>query len=161
MLQKIFPAALINTIKIRLYTFFKIPLIHHIAPRVKELGDARTVVIIPLSRRTKNHLNSIYFGALSVGADLCVGLMARYHVEQSGRNVVLVFKDFKADFKKLAKSDAHFICDEGEKVRTLVNHTIESGARENATIHGYAICPKASGDEVVMDFDLTLSLKCK
>lgn len=161
MLQRIFPPALIHTLKIRLYTFFKIPLINHIAPRVVALGDERTEVIIPLSRRTRNHVNSVYFGALAVGADLCIGLMARYHVEKSRQNVVLLFKDFKTDFKKLAKSDAHFICDEGLKVRALVEKTIASGTRQNATIHGYATCPQASGDDIVMDFDLTLSLKVK
>lgn len=159
MLQNIFPKNIIETIRIRLYTFFKIPLINYTKPRVINLDDTRCEVVIPHNRGNKNHVNSIYFGALAVGADLCVGLLALSQIEKSKKKIVLIFKDFNADFLKLAKSDAHFICDEGKKIGELVDKVIATRSRQNATIKGYAICPKASGDEVVARFSLTLSLK--
>lgn len=149
----------LTSLQINLYGLLKIPMIFFLSPRVIEISDRRAEAKIPLSYRSKNHLNSMYFGALSVGADLCIGLIALHHIKKSGKNIKLVFKDFKADFKKLAKSDVHFVCEEGDKIATLVKKVAQTGTRHHATINGYAITPKASGNEIVMDFALTLSLK--
>lgn len=150
---------LLETVKIRLYTLFKIPLINYVGPRVIQINNERCEAVIPLTRRTRNHVHSVYFGALAVGADMCIGLLALRHVEKSGKKIVLIFKDFHADFRRLAKGDAHFICAQGKAVKDLIQRTIQSGRREHATINGYATTPRVSGDEVVMKFTLTLSAK--
>ena len=50
---------------------------------------------IPLKRRTKNHLYSMYFGALSVGADITGGFLAMMCIQKTNKRVALIFKDFK------------------------------------------------------------------
>jgi len=52
-----------------LFGFFKIPLIGYVNPKLIKLTDKSMVVKIPLRRKTKNHLGSMYFGALGIGAD--------------------------------------------------------------------------------------------
>jgi acyl-coenzyme A thioesterase PaaI-like protein len=146
-------------LQLRLFGLAKIPLIFFLGPRIIEINDQRAEVKIPLTYRSKNHLNSMYFGALSVGADLCIGMIALHHIKKSGKKISLVFKDFKADFTKLAKSDVHFICTEGDKIASLVKKVAESGERHHCNIKGYAIAPKANGTEIIMDFTLALSLK--
>lgn len=101
----------------------------------------------------------MYFGALSVGADLAIGLLATHQIQKSGKKIVLVFKDFKADFVKRATSDVYFESTEGNKVTQLIQDVIQSGDRQNATIHGQAYIQENGIRTNVAEFDLTLSLK--
>ena len=76
--------------------------------------DEESVEIkIPLKRRTKNHLGSMYLGALSVGADITSGILALETIKSADKKISLVFKDFKANFFKRAEGDVHFVCKEG------------------------------------------------
>jgi len=142
------------------FGFWKIPLIFFCRPTVEELTDRRCVVRIPLSRRTKNHLGSMYFGALAIGADLAGGMAAMRYIEQQKAPVSLVFKDFKAEFLKRPEGDVHFICEDGEAISALVKKAMESGERENLSVRITAKVPTQS-DEPVAVMDLTLSLKRK
>jgi hypothetical protein len=53
-----------QTLSVRALGWWKIPLIALVRPQVVEMGDDRCVIRIPLRRRTRNHLGSMYFGAL-------------------------------------------------------------------------------------------------
>lgn len=150
-----------QTAFIRIYTFLKIPLIWWIRPSVVEMGESRTVLKIPLFRRTKNHLNSMYFGALAIGAELVIAAKAVEAINQSGKRVDFVFKDFQGQFLKRAEGDVHFICDQGKEVTELIRKTIQSGEREELHLNSYAIVPKKDPNEKVGTFQLTLSVKYK
>ena len=138
----------------------KVPLIWWCRPKVINHSDERLEVKIPLRFRTKNHLGSMYFGALSVGADITGGFLAMICIQESKRKVALIFKDFKADFLRRAEGDVHFKCNEGLEISNLVKKTIESGNRESMVVHIDAMVPSIS-EEVVAKFELTLSLKEK
>ncbi len=141
--------------------FFKIPLIFFVSPSVVELTDEKCVVKIPLGYRTKNHLGSMYFGALSIGADTAGGLIAWRLIAQNGNNVNLVFKEFHADFLKRPESDVLFTCTEGAAIAALVERALASGERETLPVHITATCPAQSDHEPVAKFTLSLSLKKK
>lgn len=149
------------TLFVRLYTFWNIPLIWWIRPSILEMGPARTVVKIALNRRTRNHLKSMYFGALVIGSELVVASKAVQAITESKEKVDFVFKDFKAQFLKRAEGDVHFICESGLEVNALVQKTIASGERETQTFTGYAIVPKKDPNEKVVTFEVTLSVKKK
>ncbi len=143
----------------RAFTFWKIPLISWLGPSVMELGEKRTVIRIPLKRRSKNHLGSMYFGALAVGAELVVAAKALNAIQASGKKVDFVFKDFKSDFLKRAEGNVFFVCDEGEKVEALVALTLQTGERTTGTFSGYAYVPSKDMQEKVMTFAVTLSVR--
>ncbi|NOF59269.1 DUF4442 domain-containing protein, partial [Vibrio cholerae] len=63
---------------LNLFGFFKVPLIWACRPKILSLNDQAVEVRIPLKRRNKNHLNSMYFGVLAVGADVAGGYMAMH-----------------------------------------------------------------------------------
>lgn len=151
----------VETLKLRAWSFVKIPLIHFTRPTIIAMNGDRTEIKIPLNWKTRNHLKSMYFGSLAVGADLCVGLVAMREINASGEKIALVFKDFKADYKKLAKDDVHFICEEGAVARDLVQKAVASKERQSMAINGYAVVPSIDPKERVMEFTLTLSLKAK
>jgi acyl-coenzyme A thioesterase PaaI-like protein len=145
---------------IRSFGLTKVPLIWWCRPKVVEHTDERLEIKIPLRFRTKNHLGSMYFGVLAVGADVTGGFLAMDPIIESGRKVALIFKDFKADFLKRPEGDVHFYCDDGLEIRKLVKRAIETGDRHNFTMLIEATVPSVSID-VVARFRLTLSLKDK
>ena len=148
-----------ETTKLRLWTLAKIPLLFFLRPSVVEAGEARTVIRIPLSRRSRNHLGSMYFGALCAGADLAGALTAMRRIDASGRRISLIFKDVKAQFFKRAEGDVLFCCEDGEAVAGLVRRAIASGEREEIPVRIEATVPDKLGPEPVAEFVLTLSLK--
>ncbi len=150
-----------QTAYLRLFGLLKIPLIAYLRPTVVELSDERCVIRFPLRRRAKNHLRSMYFGALCIGADCAGGAIAIQRIHQSGAPVSFVFKDFQASFRKRAEGDVVFTCEEGPKLNELVKKAIESGEREEDAVRVIATVPDKMGDEPVAEFSLTISLKRK
>lgn len=137
----------------------KIPMIFFTRASLTEMSDERCVVTIPLRRRTKNHLGSMYFGALAVGADLAGGLLAYSWIQRIDPRVSLVFKDFRADFLRRPEGDVTFTSAEGMRMRALVERASATGERQQDTVRVTARCPDRSGDEPVAEFALTISVK--
>jgi acyl-coenzyme A thioesterase PaaI-like protein len=156
------PSALKETLLLRSFGLLKIPMLFFISPTVLELSDERCVVRVRLTRRSMNHLRSMYFGALSAGADCAGGLIAMRMIQTEGQGQVsLIFKDFHAEFLKRAEGDVHFTCTQGEEIQALVRRAITSGERENLAVHVIATVPSKFETEPVARFTLTLSLKRK
>jgi hypothetical protein len=114
------------------------------------------VVSISLRRRTKNHLNSMYFGALAVGADVAAGILAYYHAEMLKKKISLAFKGLNAEFLKRAESDIRFVCSAGNHIEKMIQTSISSGERQNESVMVYAV---NNLDEQVAIFELILSIK--
>ena len=149
-----------QTFGMRLFGWLKIPLLASVRPSVVELSETRCVVRIPLRRRTRNHLGSMYFGALAIGADCAGGLLAMDQIKRSGGNVSLVFKSFQATFLKRPESDVYFICEAGQAIRDQVRRALESETRITEPMVIQAAVKLADGTfEPVADFTLELSLK--
>ncbi len=149
-----------NTSFIRVFGFFKIPLLFYLRPTVVELNDSNCEIKIPLSRRSKNHLNSMYFAALAAGADLAGGLVAMKKIMDSKRKVSLVFQEFHASFYKRAESDVFFQCDQVQEIKELVNLAISTKERQKMDVKVKAFCPDKF-EEPVAEFTLLLSLKLR
>lgn len=148
-----------QTWQIRAFGLSKIPMMAFTNPTVVDINDEKLEVKIPLNFRTQNHWKSLYFGALAVGADAAVGMLAMRIMETRGAKVSLIFKDFKAEYFKRADGDTHFICDRGAEIDELITEALTTGERVNKTIEAYATVPSKYGDEPVAKFGLTLSLK--
>lgn len=142
-----------------LYAWTKIPLIGFVGPKVLEANDQRTVLKVPLGLRTKNHLGVMYFGALAVGSELCIAMLAVKKIQESGEKIDFLFKDYKANFLKRAEGDVHFICEEAHVVVEQIEAAKKTEDRINRTMKAYAIVPKVSETERVAEFELTLSVK--
>ena len=145
---------------IQLFGITKVPMIWYCKPKVIEHTDKKIEIKIPLKRKTKNHLGSMYFGVLAVGADITGGFLAMDPIQESGRKINLIFKDFKADFLKRPEGDVHFTCNDGLAVKELVDRVSKSSDRHNFKLSIEATVPSISS-EVVAKFELTLSLKDK
>tara|TARA_B110000438_G_scaffold36652_1_gene36407 strand:- start:977 stop:1471 length:495 start_codon:yes stop_codon:yes gene_type:complete len=147
------------TFFIRTFGFLKVPLIYYCKPKVLSISEESVEIKIPLNRKTKNHVNSMYFGVLSVGADITGAMIAMDLIKKSNYNINLLFKDFNADFLKRAEGDVHFICKEGKKISDMIHKVVESKQRINQSIEILAFVPEKFKSEPIAKFSLTLSLK--
>ena len=151
-----------QTLGLRLFGWLKIPLLASVRPTVVELSDTRCVVRVPLRRWTRNHLGSMYFGALAIGADCAGGLLAMDQIKRSGGQVSLVFRSFQATFLKRPESHVYFICEDGEAIRDQVRRTLTSEERITEPMTIRAAVRLADGTfESVAELTLELSLKRK
>ena len=150
-----------DTIFIRLFGLLKVPLIFWVSPSVVKLNENECTIKIPFNRRTKNHLNSMYFGVLCTGADIAGGLVAMNEITASGKKIALAFKDFQANFLKRAEGDVHFSVTQIPEIKKLVADVIKSGERMNMPVLIKAYVPSVNPSEEVATFTLTLSLKLK
>ena len=148
-----------NNLFLSLYAWTRIPLIGFCSPRVLEASNERTVLKVPLNFRTKNHLGAMYFGALAIGSELSIAMLAVKQIQASGLKIDFLFKDYKAEFLKRAEGDVHFICDQAQVVVDQINEAKNSTERINRTMTAYAIVPSVSLTEKVATFELTLSVK--
>ncbi len=148
-----------ETWRLRLWTFAKIRMIAFVRPSVVALNDARCEIRIPLDWRTRNHLRSMYFGALCTGADAAAALIGLQASRATGGRIAVIFKDVQAEFLKRAEADVHFACEDGAQIRELLRRADASGERENLPVHVTATVPSRFGAEPVARFTLTLSVK--
>ena len=147
---------------LRLFGWWKIPLLASVRPTVVELSETRCVVRLPLRRWSRNHLGSMYFGALAIGADCAGGLLAMAAIRRAGGGVGLVVKAFRADFLKRPEADVYFICNAGAAIQDQVARALASGERitEPMAIQAAVLAPDGTY-EPVAEFVLELSLKRK
>lgn len=101
----------------------------------------------------------MYFGAMSIGADLAAGFLAFMKIREQNQQISLIFKNFNAEFLKRAEGHTLFSCNEGSKIDDLINKTNNSDDRVEELIQVTATVPSKFGEEPVANFKLTLSLK--
>lgn len=137
----------------------RIPVLLFVSPRVLELDDEGAAVGIALGWRTRNHLGSMYFGALAAGADLASGMNAFSLIRRRHPGVSLVFKDARMEFLKRADGDVVFRTRDGRSVAAAMEEAVRTGERVTVPVHVAATVPSRYGDEPVARFTLGLSLR--
>ncbi len=152
-------ALLRRTFALRLLGWARIPLLASVRPVIEALDAERCVVRVPLRRWTRNHLGTMYFGAMAIGADCAGGLLAVERIRARKAGLTLVFKSFEARFLKRPEADVRFICEDGALIGELVEKVLATGERQTAPVRVRAAVPAPSGLETVAEFTLELSLK--
>ncbi|MDE0772922.1 MAG: DUF4442 domain-containing protein [Salibacteraceae bacterium] len=147
--------------QLKLFAWFKVPLIAFCNPKITELSDNKIVMRIKLNPLTRNHLGSMYLGALTIGADLAAGFHAFHLSQQSGRKVSLAFKNFKGEFHSRPNSAVYFVANYGDNVQKLLGRIKVSGERETIDVPVEAYCNYLDEPEHIATFSLGLSLKDK
>lgn len=136
----------------------QIPLIGFVKPKLLQLDEDVVRVKIPLRRRSRNHLKSMYFGALAVGADVAAGIHAFYFSKQSGVKVSFAFKSVKGEFLQRATTDVVFESTDGSIVKSAFDEALQTGERVNKPVR--VIAYNTMNDRVA-EFELVISLKIK
>ena len=137
----------------------KIPILAYCRPKVVEIDDEHCAIRIALRRRTHNHLKSMYFGVLAIGADLAGGFIAMELIRKRKLKISLVFKDFHAEFLKRAESDVTFTCSDGTAIQAAIQETVATGERVNLPVFVTATVLEQNDVVPVAEMTLTLSVK--
>ncbi|HEY2093424.1 MAG TPA: DUF4442 domain-containing protein [Thermoanaerobaculia bacterium] len=149
-----------ETFRVRMWSFVNVFFLWLTRPQIIALNDDRCVVRIPLNWRTRRRdIHAMYLGTLCMGADVAAGLIAFRLVQARKERVAFIFKDIRGEFLKRAEGAVVFTNDDGPLIQALLQRTLASGEREEATVNVTATVPEKLGDEPVARFQLTLSLK--
>ena len=144
-----------------LFGLFKIPMIGFVSPKLILLDNEKIIIKIPYKRRTKNHLKSIYLGALVIGADLAAGFHAFLIGREMNKNISLAFKGIHGEFISRPMSDVFFVSNEGNKVKNMIEESISSGDRITNDISIEVFTGYPEQPELVAIFTLGLSIRNK
>lgn len=148
-----------STLQLQAFGLTQVPLLFLVLPRVETIDERKANVRINLNWLTRNHLKSMYFGTLGIGADCVVGVLALHVVKKlKDAKVIPIFKTFEANFLKRAETDVLFVCEEGETIWTMVQEAHKSGIRVTQSIAAKAVNP-ADHSEVYAEFKLGLSVR--
>lgn len=146
-----------QTAMVNAYCLLKIPLLAFITPEFYDMTDEKSVIKVRLGYRTRNHLNSMYFGALSMGAELSVVAPSLRAIEKSGKRIDFIFKDFEAQFLKRADGHILFTCSQAKEIVQLIEEAAQSSERLERKFDGVATVE--GKNEPVMTYRLTLSVR--
>jgi acyl-coenzyme A thioesterase PaaI-like protein len=146
---------------LKLFAWRYIPLIGFCAPKIVRMDSNTLEVTMPHSWRTKNHLGSIYFGALAIGADLAGAFLVFSKAKARGVNANFAFKDVQGQFLKRPQATVHFTSHDGAIIDAMIDESLASGERINKPVSVVVTCPSLHGDEPMASFTLTLSVKAK
>lgn len=140
-----------------------IPMVMWLAPQIITLSSQRCVIKIRLGWRSRNHLRSMYFGALCVGADLAGALMAMRLSEglcaedDHSTPVSVVFRDVKGSFVRRSEQHTLFICEDGDKILACAREAHLTSQRQDVEVEVKAY--EQISKQLVAHFKLVLSLK--
>lgn len=150
-----------STTQLKMFGLAQVPLIFLVNPKVEELSGSACKVKIPLNYLTRNHLKSMYFGTMAIGADTVVAVLALDVVKQyQDCKVIPVFKGMKVDFLKRAEGDVVFECNAGEQIKNMIQKAKDEDCRVTEDVKVIARVPSIS-DEPVATFDMGFSLRVK
>jgi acyl-coenzyme A thioesterase PaaI-like protein len=90
-----------------------IPLAHGLRVSVVEVTDTRAELFMPLRRRARNHVGSMYFGAQMTLADLAAGVLIFRRFPPGPYGALI--KRVEADFLAKAKTGLRCICSVDEE----------------------------------------------
>jgi len=143
--------------KMRLLFLFKLPSAWFWGIKIKSVNSNTAIISLAYSWFSKNPFHSIYFAAQSGAAELSTGLLAIVAIEDKPPISMLISR-VEATFVKKATSQTCFSCDEGEKIRAIVEQAINTGEGQEITVSSIGI---NNSGEVVSRFKFTWSFKLK
>ena len=133
-------------------------MIGFVRPKLLVINDETVKIKILLRKKTKNHLNTMYFGALAVGADMAAGAHAFYYAKKEHSKISFAFKDFKAEFLKRPETDVVFVTNDGLKISSAFEKSKKEQQRVNQLVH---VSAYDLNNELVAVFELTASIKMR
>lgn len=142
-----------------IFGLFRVRMIWYLGPRVVQIDENRVEIRIPLGARSRNHLGSMYIGALWVGADVAGGMLAASLIIEKGLPISFVFANSKAQYFKRPEADVHFVSEDGPRIAALIQRAMASEERHSEVLRVVALVPEKLGTEPVAEFELTLSVK--
>lgn len=138
-----------------------IPMINDSQLSITKLDDRQCIIKMPFIRQNKNHVGSMYFGAITIGTEVAAGILAFNYLDKYNLEPLLVFKDISGGFLRRAESDTYFICSDYQAISAALKELTETQQRINVTVSVIGVTDLTKLDEKISDFKITISIKYK
>ncbi len=143
---------------INLYTFFNLPSAWLCGVRVKEISSKYCSTKVNLNWINKNPFKSIFWAIQGMAAELSTGALIMQASKSLKCDISMLVINNKATFKKKAKGQIVFSCDDGEAVDKTFTKLLKT--KKSQTLWLQAKGVDKEGDIVsIFDFEWTLLLK--
>jgi acyl-coenzyme A thioesterase PaaI-like protein len=86
-----------------------IPMTSGLGIRVEEVSETRSRSRLPLNRRTRNHVGSIYLGAQVTAMEVTMGMLVFRHFPMGPYNALV--NRVETDFRAKAKGAVYAVCE--------------------------------------------------
>ncbi|WP_375765814.1 DUF4442 domain-containing protein [Archangium gephyra] len=90
--------------------------------RVEEVSETRARSRLPLTRRTRNHVGSIYFGAMMTVMEVTMGMLVFRHFPM-GAYLALVNR-VETDFRAKARGTVYAVCEPPAEVLAALRESL-------------------------------------
>jgi hypothetical protein len=151
-----FQQQLTNPLKYRLYMISKLPAAYFCGIRIQQFDERGSIVSVKQKWFNKNPFHSIYFAVLSMAAEMSTGLLCMGNIYKRTPAVSMLVTKIEGRFLKKATGNILFACNDGEAIRKVVDHVIESNQAETITCSSTG---SNTDNEVVAEFFITWSFK--
>ena len=143
---------------INLYTFFNLPSAWLCGVRVKEISSKYCSTKVNLNWINKNPFKSIFWAIQGMAAELSTGALIMQASKSFKCDISMLVINNNATFKKKAKGQIVFLCDDGEAVDKTFTKLLKT--KKSQTLWLQAKGVDKEGDIVsIFDFEWTLLLK--
>ena len=143
---------------INLYTFFNLPSAWWCGVRVKKISSKHCSTKVNLNWINKNPFKSIFWAIQGMAAELSTGVLIMQASKSFKCDISMLVINNKATFKKKAKGQIVFLCDDGEAVDKTFTKLLKTKKFQTLWLQAKGV--DKEGDIVsIFDFEWTLLLK--
>lgn len=144
--------------KLNLYNFFKLPSAFWCGVRASAINEKECLATVKYRWFNQNPFNSMYFAVQAMAAEFTTGVLVMYHINKSKANISMLVAQNKAVFTKKAVGRIYFKCNQGIKVKEIIEKAIIS--KEGQTVWLTSIGTNEKGEQVSeMHFEWTIKIR--
>jgi hypothetical protein len=147
-----------HPLKFRMFLFFKLPSAFFSGVRLRDIDARHSRVTVPFKWFSQNPFKSTYFACLAMAAEMSTGVLGLMQLHKRKPAVSMLVVGLEASYFKKAVGRTHFICEDGELIKTAVKETISTG---EARVVKAKSTGKNKDGEIVAEFYITWSFKVK
>jgi hypothetical protein len=146
--------------KINLFLLAKLPSAFLCGVRLKNMSDTQSTTSVKFKWINQNPFGSMFWAVQGMAAELATGALVIQKIKASGQNISMLVASNNAVFTKKAKGRINFVCNDGEKLDSVMEKAIQTG--EGQAIVMNAIGTNSEGVQVSsFNFEWTLKVKSK
>jgi len=113
--------------KFNSFMMLKLPLAWLGGVRVKSISSQKTLVVIKHKWINQNPFRSMFWAAQGMAAEMATGALVIKAIKESNRKISMLVTQQHASFYKKATGRIEFACEDGDKIQTAINKTLETG----------------------------------
>lgn len=140
-----------------LFLLWKLPAAWFMGIGVRHCDAEKCVVRLPYGWRSQNPFRSTYFAAQCAAAELSTGLLVMGNL-QGKAPVSMLVTNIEAAFFKKAAATLLFTCEEGQRVKGLIEQALQTGEAQVFTLQSEGRLPDG---QLAASVRITWSIKRK